>query len=98
MIRVEAEKREKLGKEEARKIRKQGFIPAVVYSKGKAYEHVKVRLSDMNKLLKNQATTFELKVEDRIYKVRLQDVQICPLTDKPIHFDLYSLEEPHYEK
>jgi large subunit ribosomal protein L25 len=39
-MRVIAERREKLGKENAKKIRRQGFIPAVIYGNGKVYEHI----------------------------------------------------------
>jgi large subunit ribosomal protein L25 len=92
-MKVSAEKREKLGKENAKKIRRQGFIPAVIYGGGKVYEHIKVKFSDMMKILKEGKTEFEIAVGEKVYKVRLKDVQIDPITDKPIHFDFYCKEE-----
>jgi large subunit ribosomal protein L25 len=92
-MRVIAERRENLGKENAKKIRRQGFIPAVIYGNGKVYEHIKVKFSDMMKILKEGKTEFELAVGEKVYKVRLKDVQIDPITDKPIHFDFYYKEE-----
>jgi large subunit ribosomal protein L25 len=92
-MRVIAERRENLGKENAKKIRRQGFIPAVIYGNGKVYEHIKVKLSDMMKILKEGKTEFEISVGEKVYKVRLKDVQINPITDEPIHFDFYCKEE-----
>ncbi|MFZ8802732.1 MAG: hypothetical protein ACO2PO_07060 [Candidatus Calescibacterium sp.] len=92
VIRIEGSKREKLGKEDAKKIRKQGFIPAVIYANGKIYEHLKVKYGDISKILKAGVTEFEIAVENKIYRVRLQDVQINPITDLPIHFDFYCKE------
>ena len=90
MIRIKAEPREKLGKEEAKKIRRQGWIPAVVYGGGKVYGHIKVKLSDMRKLLHEGTRQLELEMPDgKVLKVILQDVQIHPVTDQPIHFDFY---------
>lgn len=97
MLRLEAERRERIGKEDAKKLRKQGYVTGVIYARGKVYEQIKVRMSSMNEVLKNQAMVFELKVNPKVYKVRLQDVQIDPITDKPIHFDFYALEEPYIE-
>lgn len=97
MLRIEAERREKLGKESAKKERKRGYVTAVLYARGKVYEQVRVKLAEINKILKEQTPVFELKVEDKVYKVRLQDVQINPITDMPIHFDFYVLEEPYTE-
>lgn len=94
MLKIEAERRERLGKEDAKKIRRQGYVTGVIYGNGKVYEQVKLKLSDISKLLKDQTKILELKVVDKIYKVRLQDIQINPITDKPIHFDFYALEEP----
>ncbi len=92
-IRITAQRREKVGKENSKKIRRAGFIPAVMYSGGKVHMHIQVRLSDMNKILKNGATKFEVEVDGKIYKVALKDVQIHPLTDQPIHFDFYVLSD-----
>lgn len=94
MMRIKAERREKLGKENAKKIRKQSYIPAVIYSQGKVYEHIKVKFGDMMKILKEEATNFEIELEDgKVYKVRLQDVQIHPVLEQPIHFDFYKLND-----
>ncbi len=93
MIRIRAEKREKFGKEYSKKIRREGFIPAVLYSKGKVYCHLKVKLSDMNALLKEEATKFEIEIDGKVYLVYLKDVQVDPITQDPIHFDFYVIEE-----
>jgi large subunit ribosomal protein L25 len=45
------------------------------------------------KILKEGKTEFEIAVGEKVYKVRLKDVQIDPITDKPIHFDFYYKEE-----
>ena len=92
-IRIKAERREELGKEKVKKLRKMGYIPAVVYGQGKVYEYVKVRQKDINILIKEGTPFFELELNNgKIYKVILKDVQIHPVTDQPIHFDFYVME------
>lgn len=88
-MKVVAQRREKVGKEDAKKIRREGFVPAVIYSNGKVHEHIKLKLADMNRIMKEGLTKFEVEVEGKIYKVILKDVQINPITDQPIHFDFY---------
>jgi len=92
IIRIKAEKREELGKEKVKKLRKAGYIPAVVYGQGKVYDYVKVKLKDMNILIKKGTPFFELEVDGKVYKVVLKDVQIHPVKDTPIHFDFYVLK------
>ena len=92
-IRIKAEIRQELGKEKVKKLRKIGYIPAVVYGQGKVYEYVKVRQKDINILIKEETPFFELELDNgKIYKVALKDVQIHPVTDQPIHFDFYVME------
>ncbi|MCS7212752.1 MAG: hypothetical protein NZ927_00790 [Candidatus Calescibacterium sp.] len=97
MLRIEAEIRQKLGKEDAKKIRKQGYVTGIIYARGKVYEQLKLKLADLNSILKNQNDVFEIKVSNKVYKVKLKGVQIHPVTDKPLHFDFYALEEPYSE-
>jgi large subunit ribosomal protein L25 len=48
---LEVEQREDLGKSKVRDLRKTGFIPAVIYSKGKESQAIKVSQSHLLKLL-----------------------------------------------
>ena len=92
-IRIKAERRQELGKEKVKKLRKMGYIPAVVYGQGKVYEYVKVKQKDINILIREKTPFFELELDNgKIYRVSLKDVQIHPVTDQPIHFDFYVTE------
>lgn len=90
---ITAEKRDILGKK-VKTLRSKGFLPAVVYGKGKEAEPVAVREVDFLKLWKSagESTVVELKLGQKTENVLIQDVAIDPLKDNPIHADFYIIE------
>lgn len=88
-----AEKRDILGKKVSN-LRRQGFLPAVIYGKKKEAESVAVREIDFMKLWKSagESTIVELKLGPKTENVLIQDVALDPLKDKPIHADFYVVE------
>lgn len=88
-----AEKRDILGKK-VENLRRQGFLPAVVYGKKKEAEPVAVREIDFTKLWKSagESTIVELRLGQKTENVLIQDVALDPLKDKPIHADFYVVE------
>jgi large subunit ribosomal protein L25 len=87
-------KRNGVGKSAARKIRREGFIPAVLYGREMEPISLTVNPVDLKKALSTEAgenTLLELHVkgvEEEITKIGLlRDVQYDNLTSRPIHFD-----------
>lgn len=92
---LKAEKREKLGSLEAKKIRKAGKIPAVIYSaKGninltvdaKEFEHEYYKGTSLTSVV-------ELEIAGKKTKVIAHKVELDPVSDHPIHIDFFNCEE-----
>ena len=85
-----AEQRDRAGKGVARAHRREGRIPAVIY--GNKTEPVMISL-DGRELSKHLSQTgfftrvFEVKVNGDSHEVLARDVQVDPLTDRPLHVD-----------
>ena len=87
------------GKEKARKLRRQGLIPAVVYGQGEAPIPVSLSVQDLTKVLRGAAgerTLINLTIEGledgSITKtVILKEKQITPVKRTLLHADLYTI-------
>jgi large subunit ribosomal protein L25 len=87
-------KRNKIGKSMARKIRKEGAIPAILYGRETQSIPLTVNPTDLKKALSTEAgenTLLELHIKgdaEEITKIALlRDVQYHVLKSQPIHFD-----------
>ena len=90
---IVAEKRDILGKK-TNSLRKRGFLPAVIYGKGKPSESIAVKEIDFLKLWKSagESSIVELELDGKKRNVLIQDVAIDPLKDTPIHADFYAVD------
>lgn len=70
-------------------LRRQGFIPGVVYGKGKAVANVQLPAHETMLTLRDVSPTMvvNLDVEGKIYKVRVQDIQRHPVRPEIVHID-----------
>ncbi len=93
--------RPKIGKEVTKKIRKEGFIPAVIYSKD---YNISVKLPHetmhaLGQIHFSESTVIDMEIEGMEKKetipVLIKDIQYNPLTEEVIHIDFVkvSLEE-----
>ena len=94
-ISLKAEKREQLGSATAKKIRRAGQIPAVIYSK-----NGNVNLTVPAKEFEQEyykgilpTTVIELELGGKKVKVIAHKIELDPVSDHPIHIDFYSCEE-----
>jgi large subunit ribosomal protein L25 len=92
-INIQSISREEAGKEVAKKLRREGFIPAIIYSKD---INMPIKLPRTQiKLLRahhfSESTLIEISVENSKQKkpltVVLKGVQFHPLTEEVIHID-----------
>jgi len=89
---VEAELRETTGKGDARRMRRAGLLPGIIYGGGKPDLPITINANAIGKLLNEEAfytSMLEVKVKGKRGKntVLLKDVQWEPLLDTAMHLD-----------
>ena len=90
---LKASERKDFTKSETRRIRNEGTIPGVFYSKNNKPIHISVADKAINPLVftaKTHLISLELEGHDE-YECIIKDVQFHPVTDRVIHFDLLGL-------
>jgi large subunit ribosomal protein L25 len=93
---LDAERRDRAGKGAARAARRAGTVPAVVYGNKQAAELVSVDPKSLSMALRKRgffSTVIALKLDGRELKVLPRDVQLHPVTEKPLHADFLRVDE-----
>lgn len=88
--------REKLGTNEARRLRKKGFITGEMYGAGEKNIHIKIPLRDFQKFLKDvkgEMVLIDLEINNKNYKCILKEVQRDIVKGHPTHADFQILHE-----
>ncbi len=88
---VTAQPRKAGGKNDARRVRKTGMVPAALYGAGKDAVAVTVDPKAVSKILRSETghnTIFDLAVDGGAEKVMIVDWQYEPLKGKLLHVDL----------
>jgi large subunit ribosomal protein L25 len=96
---VKTEKRQGLGTNASRRLRAQGFVPAVLY--GESMESTPLVLSKKDivqimRLETGENTIFKVAVESEAYDAMIKELQVDPATDELQHVDLIriSMDKP----
>jgi large subunit ribosomal protein L25 len=96
---VKTEKRQGLGTNASRRLRAQGFVPAVLY--GESMESTPLVLSKKDivqimRLETGENTIFKVAVDAETYDTMIKDLQVDPATDELLHVDLIriSMDKP----
>ena len=85
--------RESVGKKDAKKNRREGKIPCVLYGGEKQIPFVLTKL-DFDKLIFTaDVYLLQLTIEGAEHRAILQDVQFHPVTDKVLHADFLEVKE-----
>ena len=87
---LNAELRERAGKGAARATRRAGRVPAVIYGDKKDSVMVSIEPIELQKLVQTGsffAHLVEIKVGKDTHRVIARDVQLDPVTDRPLHID-----------
>ena len=93
---LNAKKREKTGKETVKKIRKQGFVPGILYG-GSEVIPISFSERELNKILGEKGgdnTIFQLNIEgaeSRDRKVIVREFQNNPVKGELLHADFYEV-------
>jgi len=96
---VKSERREGLGKNAARRLRLQGFIPAVLYGESKESTPLVLNKKDIIQIMKLESrenTIFKVAFDAETTDAMIKELQVDPTTDELIHADLIriSMDKP----
>lgn len=92
-IAISGSSRKNVGKRDAKELRYQGQVPAVLYGGDKQY-HFSVSAADLKPAIYTADVHFiELDLDGKKYKAIIQDAQFHPLTDLVHHIDFMELED-----
>ncbi|MET3666842.1 50S ribosomal protein L25/general stress protein Ctc [Caulobacter sp. 1776] len=93
---LNVEVRDGAGTGAARAVRREGKVPGVLYGGGKAPVNIAVKMNEFRKSLytgKLLGHLVTLQHGDEKQSVIAKAVQFHPVTDEPVHFDLYRVDE-----
>lgn len=93
---LNVEVRERTGTGGAREARRAGKVPGVLYGGTQAPVAIAVKSNEFRKSLytgKLLGHLVTLKYGDETQPVIAKDIQFHPVTDEPVHFDLYRVDE-----
>jgi large subunit ribosomal protein L25 len=88
--------RDRTGTGGARETRRSGLVPGVIYGGAAAPEAVAVKVNEFRKALhsgKLMGHLIKLNDNGRTQSAIAKDIQFHPVTDEPVHFDFYRVDE-----
>jgi large subunit ribosomal protein L25 len=93
---LNVEKRERVGTGGARATRNAGLIPGVLYGGSQGAIPIEINAKDVEMAMRSGkflSHMVELNHQGKLQPVIPRAIQFHPVTDKPIHVDLYRVEE-----
>ena len=92
-IAISGSPRENVGKRDAKELRYQGLVPAVLYG-GKTQTHFAVSAADLKPVIYTPVVHFiDITVAGVKSQAVIQDIQFHPLTEQILHVDFLELDE-----
>ena len=87
---INAEKREKKGTSSSRNIRRDGFVPGIIYGAGKEEQTISLRKHEVAKNLEQDAfysQVLDISLDGKKEQVILRDIQRHPAKREILHMD-----------
>jgi len=93
VARMKAERRSALGRNQIKKLREEGWMPAVVYG-GEGKEPVSIQISEweLDQHISKHHKVFNLEIEGQAEAVWLQEVAWEATADRPLHADFLRID------
>jgi large subunit ribosomal protein L25 len=91
-IRLAAQARTDFGKGAARRLRRDGQVPAVLYGDGAGPRHLSLNDHDLNQALKQPKVILEIDFEGDVIPTAPRDIQRDPVRHDLKHLDLITLD------
>ena len=86
---LEGIERESIGKQNAKKLRRDGYLIANIYGKGLENIHAAFKRGDFVRAVRaKESLAFDVKVGDKALKVVIQEYQLHPVHGEILHVDL----------
>jgi len=95
-INIAAETRDRAGKGAARATRREGKVPAVIYGDKQDAVMISVDGKELTRLINNPGFfthVFAVDVAGNKHQVLARDLQLDPVTDRPLHVDFLRFNE-----
>ncbi len=93
-ITIKAERREAFGKNESRRMRRNGMVPAVLYGKKEANVPLALKKKDVFEILRSETgenTVFKVSFDSETKNTMIKELQSDPVTDEILHTDLIQI-------
>jgi len=93
---VRANTRDKFGRNAAKRYRREGYIPVVLYGKGEKNLHAVVKKTELMKFLHEthgESVVITVEVDGNPYMAIVKDIQLDPVTDDVVHVDFQLLHK-----
>ncbi len=96
-IKLEAQLRSETGKSAARELRRQGYVPAVLYGHGEETRACTVQIKQLEKLIQSgshESTLIDLKLgKGKTSQVLIREVQVHPYRPEVLHIDFLAVHK-----
>ncbi|UCF20923.1 MAG: 50S ribosomal protein L25/general stress protein Ctc [Gemmatimonadota bacterium] len=96
-VKLEAKLRSETGKSAARELRRQGYVPAVLYGHGEETRACKIEIKQLEKLLQSgshESTLIDLKLDKgKTSQVLIREVQVHPYRPEVLHIDFLAVHK-----
>lgn len=95
-MKIKVKRRNEIGSKKVKKIRREGWIPGVIYGHGEKSHHIQLKDEDLKRLiheLHSEATLINLDFEGKEIVAIIREVVRDPLTEKLLHIDFQHIHE-----
>jgi len=83
-----------LGKKFSKKLRNEGQVPCVIYSKGKDPSHLSTNYNELRKIIYSpNVYIINVNIGEKAHNTIIRDIQFHPLSDNILHVDFLELTE-----
>ncbi|GMU23131.1 MAG: 50S ribosomal protein L25 [Phycisphaerae bacterium] len=89
---LEAEPRQANGTRAARRLRRDGKLPAVIYGHGESPENVAIPVRELTNLVNQGQHVVELRVDGQPKQVLIKEVQFDHMSSTPVHVDFMRVD------
>ena len=91
VVSVSGSPRENVGKKDARRLRREGLIPCVLYGGKEQIQFFTPEVSFKDIVYTPEACLLNLEIDGKTYDVVLQDIQFHPVSDAILHVDFLQI-------
>jgi len=92
VVRMKAERRTALGRNQVAQLRKEGWMPAVVYGDGKEPVSIAISEWELEQHVKAHHKVFQLEVAGSAQAAILLDIAWSATSDRPVHADFKRID------